>query len=445
MKNKFDVNEVLRITDFRFRDNYGEIARYCASKQWNSKDEMLADVNEKFGASIVITRKNSLDVKIFECKNQEIDHGAIEQLYTACKLPVAIRGAGMPDLHVGYSLPIGGVVALENAISPAFVGFDIGCQVHCTSFDDTDIPIALMSSNKGRRNEIRTYLMDVLLRCTSFGVGSNGKDMDHCVMHLPEWDEIKFLRDHKDLAMKQLGSSGGGNHFADIVIEMGKLFPNVCLLTHSGSRGIGKKAGEYYSMLAERETRKRFHVPSGYGWFDFSSELGMEYTAVMKTLIAYAKANHEIIRDEFGSQILSEIIESLSCVHNFASLEESMIVHRKGAIPARAGEYGIIPGSSGSYSYIVKGKSNPDSLWSASHGAGRPHSRSEAKKRYDHKKFIAYMEEMEIMYKGVDRDETIDAYKPIGDVIDSQDELISVDTVLKPVVVLMGGSSDDGD
>lgn len=374
-----------------------------------------------------------------------VDSSAIDQLKTALSLPVAVGGAGMPDLHKGYSLPIGGVVVLENAISPAFVGYDISCMMMLTVLD-AGPGSGAQDLEKGA---VREKYLGWVLASTSFGLGAVTHGFDHPVMGSPLWQEVGFLKGLKRLAASQLGSSGAGNHFADIVAGEYKTGePFVGLLTHSGSRGVGNKVGHHYSQLADRAAAQKYKFPNGYGWFDLRSEPGEEYRQVMELMGAYALANHEIIHRRFlevsglGRKAL------YSNKHNFAWIEPNgLVYHRKGATPANAGQYGIIPGSSGSPSYLVVGKGNPQSWYSAAHGAGRLCSRTEAKRRFDPRAFTKHMRDHRITYHGVAPDETIDAYKNIHQIIEAQSDLVEVAATMAPKVVVMGGGiqADDGD
>lgn len=264
------------------------------------------------------------------------------------------------------------------------------------------------------------------------------------------WNSIVFLRGLKDLAASQLGSSGAGNHFADIVTGQyqdgrGEF---VGLLTHSGSRGVGNKAGGYYARLADEEAAVKNDFPSGYGWFDLDSAEGLEYLAVMNLMGQYAQANHELIHARFAQVSGLPPIAMHSNKHNFAWVDEQgRVCHRKGATPAEAGRMGIIPGSSGSESFLVMGKGSPAAWNSASHGAGRNFSRTMAKKQFDRERFDRHMASLGITYFGVAPDETVAAYKDIHRVIGAQSDLVDVVAVMQPRVVVMGGDvkSDDGD
>jgi tRNA-splicing ligase RtcB len=288
-----------------------------------------------------------------------------------------------------------------------------------------------------------------MLKATSFGVGSVTHGVDHAVLDSPAWRESRYLKGLKDLAASQIGSSGAGNHFADIVLgQPVEGAPFIGLLTHSGSRGAGNKIGHYFSALADKVAADHYKFPAGYGWFALDSGPGQEYKLAMELMGEYALANHQIIHQRFLKASGLGRKQVIWNKHNFAWVDEhKRVYHRKGATPAEAGQPGIIPGSSGSESYLVTGKGNPESWYSASHGAGRPYSRSEAKRRYDAHAFSGHMQQRGITYYGVAPDETVAAYKDINRVMAAQSDLVDITAVMHPKVVVMGGSlhSDDGD
>lgn len=417
------------------------------SSSFASEAELLAAVEAKFGqqsAAQKAMRAQPAPFRLWTDPRLPAEPEAIHQLETALSLPVAVGGAGMPDLHVGYSLPIGGVVVLDGAVSPAFVGYDISCMMMLTILDAPELPPAALE-----RVEIRKRFLGWMQASTSFGLGSQTRGVQHPVMDDPGWRDIPFLRGLKDLAASQVGSSGAGNHFADIVT--GRYADGsgefIGLLTHSGSRGVGNKVGHEYAAQADRAVKRGSGIPAGYGWFDIHSSGGQEYLAVMRLMGDYAFANHEVIHHQFLRVSGLERASMIWNKHNFAWVDENgLVCHRKGATPAELGQMGIIPGSSGSDSYLVTGKGNPQSYNSASHGAGRPYSRTEAKRRFDPAGFEAHMRRLGITYHGVAADETVAAYKDIQRVIAAQADLVDVTAVMRPRVVLMGGGrADDGD
>jgi tRNA-splicing ligase RtcB (3'-phosphate/5'-hydroxy nucleic acid ligase) len=444
-----DINTILKQYGYASRSDYPAIARWAAAHRasFHSEAELVKAVGAEFGhvEQKIGMRERPMPYRLWLHPETPVDGNAIDQLKTALSLPVAVGGAGMPDLHKGYSLPIGGVVVLDKAISPAFVGYDISCMMMLTIVDTG-------SSNRPEKLEkekVREKFLDWVLESTSFGIGSETRGVEHPVMDSPVWKESAYLKGLKNLAASQLGSSGAGNHFADIVVGKyndGEEF--VGLLTHSGSRGVGNKVGHHFSELADRAAAPKYKFPSGYGWFDLDSEAGQEYKAVMELMGDYARANHEIIHQRFLDVSGLGHKAMFTNKHNFAWVDPAgLVYHRKGATPANMGQYGIIPGSSGSASYLVVGKGNPESWYSASHGAGRLYSRTEAKRRYDARDFASHMRDMGITYHGVAPDETIRAYKDIEKVIEAQSDLVEIAAVMVPKVVVMGGSvhTDDGD
>ncbi|MBE0697357.1 MAG: RtcB family protein, partial [Anaerolineaceae bacterium] len=420
-----DINSVLKQYGYGSRMDFPAIAKWAAARRglFHTETELLKAVGAEFGYTEqkIGMRARPMPYRLWMHPETPVDSNAIDQLKTALSLPVAVGGAGMPDLHKGYSLPIGGVVVLDHAISPAFVGYDISCMMMLTIVETG----SANQPEKLEKEKVRVKFLDWVLASTSFGIGSETHGVDHPVMDSPVWKESSYLRGLKGLAAAQLGSSGAGNHFADIVVGQYKDGEDfVELLTHSGSRGVGNKVGHHFSALADRAAVQKYKFPSGYGWFDLDSESGQEYKAVMELMGDYARANHEIIHQRFlevsglGRKVM------YSNKHNFAWVDPNgQVYHRKGATPANEGQYGIIPGSSGSASYLVVGKGNPESWYSASHGAGRLYSRTEARRRYDARDFARHMREKGITYHGVAPDETINAYKDIDKVIEAQSDL----------------------
>ena len=395
-------------------------------------------------------RDHPVPIVAFGEKNVDFESEVYTQIETAARLPVAVRAAILPDGHVGYALPIGGVIALENAVSPSFVGYDIACRMTLSILD-------LRPAEFLRQREEFAYVMRTV---SSFGVGKgfSGRDRrDHPVMDDPLWRNIPVLNEYKHMAAEQLGSSGGGNHFFDALIgeviapadwmplPVGSQF--VAIMTHSGSRGAGNKLAHHYQALAAHETHSLMSgIPGGYEWLSLDGEGGKEYWAVMELMGRYARANHHLIHDYFELTAGLRQIARWENHHNFAFKEEGTIVHRKGATPAEKGRIGIIPGSSGTDSFLVEGLGNPESLNSSSHGAGRPRSRTASIKQYDAQAFHRHMDEKDILSFGVAPDETFMAYKDIERGMSLQEgRLIRTVARMSPSIVIMGGRADDGD
>jgi tRNA-splicing ligase RtcB len=444
------------LDSYRHRSDFSVIAQ--AAARWAKANpratpaELLAWVETHYGADPVLIMNDApAPFAMFGEPGAHIPYSAVEQMQTVMRLPVAQRGALMPDAHLGYAMPIGGVVSLDNAISPSFVGYDISCMMQLSLFD---LPPKEFIAH-------RRKFAAVLRSGTSFGLGADFKpgQRRHTVMDDPRWQETKLLKTLKATAAQQLGSSGGGNHFADLV-----LVDFVCdyagdragyragdqvvgLLTHSGSRGAGHKTATHYVALAAQTTRQIARkVPSGYEWLPLDTELGQEYLAAMQLMGAYARANHDLIHDHFVAAAGVGQRYRAWNRHNYAWVEKEGVIHRKGATPAELGVIGLIPGSSGTASYLVRGLGNAESLHSSSHGAGRWFSRSEAKRRHDEETFLKHMAELDILHFGLEPDETFLAYKDIEMVIGLQAGiLVEVIAKMTPKVVIMGGKSDDGD
>jgi len=401
-------------------------------------------------------QKTEPKIKVYGEIGRDIDQEAYDQLEKACELPVSISGALMPDAHVGYALPVGGVAALDNAVSPAFVGFDIACRMK----------MSILDISPDEFEEARESLAKVLDGVTSFGLGADFSDgkRDHPVMDDPRWQEVDKARELKGKAAKQLGSSGSGNHFADIMVgevtkekewlplKKGDKF--TALLTHSGSRGTGYQIASHYKDIAEQKTQESHKgISKNYAWLSLDEEEGQEYWTAMQLMGDYASANHELIHKHFAKESRLQILGEYENHHNFAWMKTDedgrrMIIHRKGATPAEKGVVGIIPGSMGTPSFLVEGLGKKESLWSSSHGAGRVSSRTQAKKNHDEGAYRKFLREKDILTIGVARDETYQCYKDIGRVMELQEgELVESVAVMEPRVVIMGGGrkSDDGD
>ncbi len=370
-----------------------------------------------------------------------IEPGAIEQIRTALRLPPAVRGALMPDAHQGYALPVGGVIAYDRAVAPYQVGVDIGCRMHLSILSG-------MTPEDAQRN--RHHLLETITKVTVFGIGSPKRPVaDHPVLADRRWQATKLLRELRDLARLQIGTSGGGNHFAEIVVGEwladGKTF--VGLLTHSGSRGVGAKIARHYAELADRETARFARgIPRTYGWLSTETEVGQEYLLAMRLAGDFARANHEVIHARFSKALGAPVERVIENHHNFAWEERNgLVIHRKGATPAGAGELGIIPGSMTTNSYIVEGLGASDALSSASHGAGRRFSRSEARRAITPAMAAALVREAGVLVRGLAVDESPLAYKDIETIMEVQIAagLIRPLARMRPLVVVMSGTEGE--
>jgi len=366
------------------------------------------------------------------------EDGAVEQMKNACRLPISVRGALMPDAHQGYGLPIGGVLATRGAVIPYAVGMDIACRMRLTV---TDIPLSALKEDRDR-------LKSALVRETSFGVGASFKQRrQHAVMD-EDWSISPVTIRNKDKAWKQLGTSGSGNHFAEygeLSVEDEKLGLKpgkyLALLSHSGSRGTGSDVAKHYSRVAQELhkdlPRELIHL----AWLDLESADGREYWAAMELMGRYAAANHELIHRYIVKSLGCEVLYELENHHNFAWKEEydgeEVIVHRKGATPAAEGVRGIIPGSMGAPGYVVEGRGEPKSLNSASHGAGRRMSRKAAKKKFKRADMMNFLKQRGVELMSAGLDECPMAYKNIEEVMAAQCDLVEPLARFDPRIVKM--------
>lgn len=434
-----------------------KLAHRLINVQQYEPEQALLEIKRRIGEPLEkFTRADKpKPITVYGEIGTDIDQEAYDQLKEACKLPVAISGALLPDAHLGYALPVGGVAALENAVSPAFVGFDIACRMK----------LSILAIRPNEFERLRKSLAQNLDAVTSFGLGADFEDgkRDHPVMEIPAWKEHPKAKQLYDKASKQLGSSGSGNHFADLMVgtvekkkdwlPLEKGDPFVALVTHSGSRGTGHKLATHYKNLAEKFTQRISRgITKNYAWLDLDHEAGQEYWQAMQLMGRYASANHDLIHTHFSKRSGIEIIASYENHHNFAWKKEvddkTYVIHRKGATPAEPGVVGIIPGSMGTSTYLVEGLAGEESLWSSSHGAGRASSRTQAKRNHDAEAYRAFVRKKDILTIGVARDETYQCYKDIERVIGLQkDKLVDVVAKMEPRVVIMGGGrkSDDGD
>ncbi len=373
----------------------------------------------------------------------DIDPESIQQIENACSLPVSVRGALMPDAHVGYGLPIGGVLATDNAVIPFAVGVDIACRVKLSVFD---LPHNTIDENPDR-------LKKAIEQETRFGVGATFKPRRHHPVMDLNWNISPITRENKDKAWDQLGTSGSGNHFVEFgvleIITDELPLPRgiyLALLTHSGSRGTGALVCEYYSKIARQRLRNLPHHLQHLAWLSLDEHAGQEYWEAMQLMGKYAQANHECIHTHIGKNLRVPIIWTLENHHNFAWKEihdgKEVIVHRKGATPAEKGQLGIIPGSMASPAFIVKGLGNEESLRSAAHGAGRVMSRAQAKKTLSWKKVEHLLKErkIEVMTAGVDEVPLV--YKDIHKIMKEQEDLVVPLAVFYPRIVKMAPAGE---
>ncbi|MBC7851482.1 MAG: RtcB family protein [Chitinophagaceae bacterium] len=374
---------------------------------------------------------------------EHIEQGALHQMYTAAKLPIAVAGALMPDAHSGYGLPIGGVLATEGAVIPYGVGVDIGCRMSLSIFDLPPIDLV----------EREAYFVRELNEATLFGSGSQfDRAENHEVMEDPAFREIAILKNLHGRAWKQLGSSGSGNHFVEFgVVEIAErdevlkvdAGSYLGLLSHSGSRALGANIANHFTKIA-KEKRRLPGEATNLAWLNMDEEAGIEYWMAMNLAGNYASACHELIHAKIAKQLGRAPIRKVENHHNFAWKEmhegREAIVHRKGATPAGKNVLGVIPGSMTANGFIVIGRGEQSSVNSASHGAGRLMSRTKAMQSITDKAMRDELKVHGVRLIGGGLDEAPFAYKDINQVMQNQSALVDIVGRFTPKIVKMDGA-----
>lgn len=375
---------------------------------------------------------------------EDIEHEAYEQLINVSKLPWLSKLAVMPDCHFGKGATVGSVLGMKNAVSPSAVGVDLGCGMTAvkTSIKADDLPEDLTAL----RNKIEEQIPvgrhghRTAVKLKRIGLNNNAHDSF--------WARAKSLnanvKDRLDNSMLQLGTLGGGNHFIELCLDE---LDNVWIMLHSGSRNIGKVIAESHISVAKLQEHN-FDLPDKELSVFLSGTPEMEsYIYDLHWAQDYASYNRDvmvrifmrIMQHEFPEIRFDEII---SCHHNYVDTEEidneTLIVTRKGAIRAGKDQLGLIPGSMGTGSYVVKGLGNPESLYSASHGAGRRMSRSKAKKLYTEEDLVEQTQGVNCRKDASVVDEIPGAYKDLSEVIKRQETLIQPLHFLKQVLCVKG-------
>ncbi len=413
---------------------------YLADEHLRSIAEKLMPAPELDGETISLNQ-SGIAFSIFG--QEHIEEGAMHQMYQAAKLPVAVAGALMPDAHSGYGLPIGGVLATDNAVIPYGVGVDIGCRMCLSVFD----------INPKELTDRDSFFARELGEATLFGSGAQfDRAADHEVMEHELFYQLPLLKHLHGRAWKQLGSSGSGNHFAEFgIVEIAEndavlgLEAGIYtgLLTHSGSRALGATIANHYTKLAISK-RRLPQEAKNLAWLDMNEEEGMEYWLAMNLAGDYASACHHIIHDKIAKQLGRKPMKRVENHHNFAWKEQwdgrEVIVHRKGATPAGKDVLGIIPGSMTADGFIVKGKGEMAAVNSASHGAGRKMSRSKAIASVTDKQFKDELKKFGVKLLGGGLDESPFAYKDIHTVMQSQKALVDIVGRFTPKIVKMDGA-----
>jgi tRNA-splicing ligase RtcB len=413
------------------------VAAVVANPKVYEADPIWGELAREMSAVAQLPAESSVEYRTW---GDDIDRAAHEQMRAACRVPCAAGAALMPDAHVGYGLPIGGVLACENAVIPYAVGVDIACRMKLSVLE---APPETLTGQFNRYKE-------ALLGGTKFGVGVEHRPpQTHEVMER-DWNVTRITREKKDTAWRQLGTSGSGNHF----VEFGLLtLPHddnelrlkagqyVALLSHSGSRGAGAAVCSTYSQVAQATLPRRYKDLGRLAWLSLDSEAGQEYWAAMNLMGEYASANHAVIHRNVSRLLGAEIIAGVENHHNFAWKERhagrDVIVHRKGATPAGPGVLGVIPGTMADPAYVVRGLGNPHSLNSASHGAGRRMSRKQAKDTYRFQAVRNDLERRGVHVLSAGADEVPGVYKDIREVMAAQQDLVEIVAQFDPKIVRM--------
>lgn len=401
------------------------------------------------GAPPAVRRDVPAPLKIWGRVGEDIDRASVDQARRACELPISVAAALMPDAHVGYGLPIGGVLATRGAVIPYAVGVDIACRMKVTVLD---LPVDLLDSDAGRDR-----LTDAIEAETRFGMGAAfAKKRAHGVLD-DDWRVSPVTQRLKDKAHAQLGTSGSGNHFVEfgvLTVEEDDGGTNplgigagryLALMSHSGSRGTGAVVCDHYSRIAMQAHPDLDAQHRHLAWLEMDSEAGKEYWDAMNLMGRYASANHACIHHHIAANLGAEVIAGVENHHNFAweekhtvdGVEETLIVHRKGATPAGVGVLGVIPGSMADPAFIVVGKDGAGSLSSASHGAGRVMSRTAAKNTFRWASVRELLKERGVTVISAGIDENPGVYKDIRRVISLQRDLVEPVARFDPKLVKM--------
>ncbi|MFF2438340.1 RtcB family protein [Streptomyces sp. NPDC058107] len=376
-----------------------------------------------------------------------VEGGAMQQLQNVATLPWIKGLAVMPDVHYGKGATVGSVIAMHGAVCPAAVGVDIGCGMSAvkTSLTDNDLP--------GDLSRLRSKIEQAI----PVGRGMHDDVVDPGRLHgfaTAGWDDfwgrfegvadaVKFRRER---ATKQMGTLGSGNHFIEFCLDESG---SVWLMLHSGSRNIGKELAEHHIGVAQKLTHNQGLVDRDLAVFIADTPQMAAYRNDLFWAQEYAKRNRAIMMGLFQDVVRKEFKKArvtfdpvISCHHNYVAEERyegmDLLVTRKGAIRAGSGDLGIIPGSMGTGSYIVKGLGNAKSFNSASHGAGRKMSRNAAKRRFSTRDLEEQTRGVECRKDSGVVDEIPGAYKPIEQVIEQQRDLVEVVAKLKQVVCVKG-------
>jgi len=392
--------------------------------------------------SLARLRGQTVDVRLWTPVD-EVESQALTQLRNIASLPWVAHVAVMPDVHFGKGATVGSVIGMRGAVSPAAVGVDIGCGMGAirTSLVASDLPESL----RGLRDDLEDAIPvgfdshDALVKPQDPRLKGEVNDL------LGGFDDLDpAVKDLGGRAAKQLGTLGGGNHFIELCVDTEQ---RVWLMLHSGSRNIGKSLAEVHMSRAKKLKHNRALADPDLAVFLAGTEEMAAYRHDLDWAQRYAMINRRLMFDLYMQVMRRQFPdvrfdEPVLCHHNYVAEEthhgEALLVTRKGAISAQAGQLGVIPGSMGTRSYVVRGLGNPESLHSASHGAGRKMSRGEAKRQFSVKDLAEQTAGVECRKDGGVLDEIPGAYKPIEQVMEYQKDLVEVVAELKQVLCVKG-------
>ncbi|MFW2074130.1 RtcB family protein [Acinetobacter gerneri] len=400
------------------------------------------------GIQMILNAKAEYGVPV-KIYTKDIDEESLTQLRKMSQLQfIHSHIAVMPDVHLGKGATVGSVIPTKNAIIPAAVGVDIGCGMNALrlSLKASQLPDNLSALRNAIERKVPVgFEMHKQIKSKASTLSPLDKKLQVITDKHPALR--RMLRSFDSTWQKQLGTLGGGNHFIELCLDENQ---DVWVMLHSGSRGLGNVIGTYFIERAKKEAQSRFgHVPDkDLSYFAEGSANFDDYVEAVEWAQEYAFEN----RREMMRLILEAIRpllprfqmtkEAINCHHNYVQQEihfgENVFVTRKGAIRAGLDEYGIIPGSMGAQSFIVKGKGNPDSFCSCSHGAGRKMSRTKAKHMFNQQDLIQQTQGIECRKDKAVVDEIPSAYKDIHEVMANQDDLIEVVHTLKQVLCIKG-------
>jgi tRNA-splicing ligase RtcB (3'-phosphate/5'-hydroxy nucleic acid ligase) len=378
---------------------------------------------------------------------EDVEEGALDQAKNLANLPFAFKHVAiMPDCHQGYGMPIGGVLATKGVIIPNAVGVDIGCGMCAVKTNIKELSIENLKKILGGSKELQGGIRD------NIPTGFNHHNKDQQWEGFDNYPDIEVIKQEIKFAHKQLGTLGGGNHFIEIQKDQDGY---IWIMIHSGSRNFGYKIAHHYNKVAQNlcnmwySNVPEFKGEDGLAFLPIGTKEAREYIEAMKYALRFALENRlrmiEQCKKEFMNVIDCEFEEVINIHHNYVAIENhfdsNVWVHRKGATSARLGEIGIIPGSQGTSSYIVRGLGNVESFMSCSHGAGRAMSRKKAQENLvleDEQKLLDDKGILHAIRGKKDLDEASSAYKDIDIVMENQKDLVEIVTKLTPLAVVKG-------